>query len=61
MTAKVVGLESKKLDACLFCGGEHSSLTCLRVKELELHEDGSIAFVAYYPPEVWNPAHKRAK
>lgn len=52
---KVVGIDGgkSKTDPCMFCGGDHPSLTCLRVKDLELDEDGSIIRVRFFPPEVW--------
>lgn len=52
---KVVELDTKKPDVCQFCGGEHREIRCLRVKSLEVDEDGAVVFVEFFPPEVWKP------
>jgi hypothetical protein len=54
---KVVGIQGGKKpeDACLFCDGQHQTLKCPRVAYLELFEDGSVASVRFFKPEIWNP------
>jgi hypothetical protein len=57
---KVVGIESAKKpddDACLYCGKVPACLgmTCPKVVRFELFEDGSIAAVEFFDPDVWKP------
>lgn len=52
---KVVSIDAgsgKKQEPCMFCGAElaHVHLSCPRIKAAELYEDGSVAFIEYFPP-----------
>jgi len=64
MASKIVGIESsKKPDACLYCGHEpaHPNMTCPRVARFELWEDGTLAGVEFFEPEIWQPRAPRDK
>ena len=50
---KVVDIDrGKQPDPCQFCGAEpaHVHLSCPRIKAAELYEDGTVAFVEFFPP-----------
>jgi hypothetical protein len=59
VTSKVVGIDSaKKPDTpCLYCGKSPAcpNLTCPRIKFAELFEDGTLAAVEFFEPQIWNP------
>jgi hypothetical protein len=52
-----IDTKPKPVDFCQFCGRVPAcpALTCPRVKYLEVFDDGSVAAVEYFEPEVWKP------
>jgi hypothetical protein len=56
---KVVGIDTKPkpVDSCQFCGHIPAcpALTCPKVVRFELFEDGTIAAVEFFEPDVWKP------
>jgi hypothetical protein len=53
---KVVGITSAK-KPCQYCGADpaHPDLSCPRIKYAEIYEDGSLAAVEFFEPEIWKP------
>jgi hypothetical protein len=51
------GKKDDEPEPCQFCGGipAHLGVSCPRIKEAELYENGALAFVKFFPPDVWMP------
>jgi hypothetical protein len=53
---QIGGGKKRDDEACMCCGHPwHHIMLCPKVQRVELYEDGSLAAVEYFEPDVWRP------